>query len=105
MRGWKKWTFFFTVIGMNSITIYMAQRIIGFRVAHDFPFGGLALPGCVGRCGLAGRIHRRLLAVPLLPVSPQGVPQGIKTTKTVVAVSVAFVCAANFNIRRFGDSR
>ena len=35
-------TFFFTVIGMNSITIYMAQRVIGFRVARDFLFGGLA---------------------------------------------------------------
>ena len=38
----RRWTFFFTVIGMNSITIYMAQRVIGFRVARDFLFGGLA---------------------------------------------------------------
>ena len=42
VRGWKQWTPFFTVIGMNSITIYMAQRVIGFRVAHNFLFGGLA---------------------------------------------------------------
>ena len=42
VRGWKKGTFFFTVIGLNSITIYMAQRVIGFRVARDFLFGGLA---------------------------------------------------------------
>ena len=27
---------------MNSITIFMAQRIIGFHVARDFLFGGLA---------------------------------------------------------------
>ena len=40
--GWRRWTFFFTVIGMNSITIYMAQRVIGFRVARDFLFGGLS---------------------------------------------------------------
>ena len=40
--GWRKWAFFFTVIGMNSITIYMAQRVIGFRVARDFLFGGIA---------------------------------------------------------------
>lgn len=39
---WRRWTFFFTVIGMNSITIYMAQRVIGFRVARDFLFGGLS---------------------------------------------------------------
>ena len=42
VRGWRKWSFFFTVIGMNSITIYMAQRIIGFGVARDFLFGGIA---------------------------------------------------------------
>ena len=40
--GFRRWTFFFTVIGMNSITIYMAQRVIGFHVARDFLFGGLA---------------------------------------------------------------
>ena len=27
---WRKWTLFFTVIGMNSITIYLAQRFIRF---------------------------------------------------------------------------
>ena len=42
VRGWRRWAFFFTVIGMNSITIYMAQRVIGFRVARNFLFGGLA---------------------------------------------------------------
>ena len=42
VMNFRKWTFFFTVIGMNSITIYMAQRVIGFRVARDFLFGGLA---------------------------------------------------------------
>ena len=42
VRGWRKWTFFFTVIGMNSITIYMAQRIIGFHGASKFLFSGVA---------------------------------------------------------------
>jgi len=42
VRGWRRWSFFFAVIGMNSITIYMAQRVIGFHVARDFLFGGLA---------------------------------------------------------------
>ena len=40
--GFRRWAFFFTVIGMNSITIYMAQRVIGFWHARDFLFGGLA---------------------------------------------------------------
>ena len=42
VRKWQKWTTFFTVIGMNSITIYMAQRIINFRNANRFFFEGIA---------------------------------------------------------------
>jgi predicted acyltransferase len=37
----KKWTTFFVVIGMNSITIYMADKIIDFHYAARFFFGGL----------------------------------------------------------------
>ena len=40
--GYKQWTFVFRVIGLNSITIYMAQRIIPLRYASDFFVGGLA---------------------------------------------------------------
>ncbi len=36
----KKWTFFFVVIGMNPITIYLAERIINFKSATRFFFGG-----------------------------------------------------------------
>ncbi len=39
--GYRKWSFFFTVIGMNSITIYMAQSIINFSYTADFLFGGM----------------------------------------------------------------
>ena len=42
VKGWKKWTFFFRVIGMNSITIYMAMRIISFSGINRFFLGGLA---------------------------------------------------------------
>jgi predicted acyltransferase len=40
---WKfnKWTGFFVVIGMNSITIYMAERILDFHYTAKFLFGGL----------------------------------------------------------------
>ncbi|MEZ4896386.1 MAG: DUF5009 domain-containing protein [Saprospiraceae bacterium] len=40
---WKfqKWTFFFRVIGMNSITIYLAGAIIAFEHTSKFLFGGL----------------------------------------------------------------
>jgi predicted acyltransferase len=40
--GWKKWTFFFRVIGMNSITIYLAVRMINFKHTSDFLFHGIA---------------------------------------------------------------
>ncbi|MBE6413451.1 MAG: DUF5009 domain-containing protein [Verrucomicrobiaceae bacterium] len=36
----RKWTFFFTVIGVNSITVYLAQRIIPFAKVRDFLFAG-----------------------------------------------------------------
>jgi predicted acyltransferase len=38
---YRRWTFFFTVIGVNSITIYMAQSIINFSFTSKFLFGGL----------------------------------------------------------------
>lgn len=42
VRKWVRWSFFFRVIGLNAITIYMAQRILGFKQANNFFFGGLA---------------------------------------------------------------
>jgi predicted acyltransferase len=40
--GFKRWAFFFIVIGMNSITIYIVQhRIIDFTIMRDFLFSGL----------------------------------------------------------------
>ena len=48
---WKlqKWTFFFRVIGLNSITIYLGTRMIDFDATSKFWFGGLArLSGAAG---------------------------------------------------------
>ena len=42
VKKWQKWTTFFTVIGMNSITIYMAQRIFSFSSVNKFFLSGLA---------------------------------------------------------------
>lgn len=42
VKGFVKWTFFFRVIGMNSIVIYMAQPIVNFYGIADFFLGGLA---------------------------------------------------------------
>lgn len=40
VRGYRKWSFFFTIIGLNSITIYMAKRMIDFSYTSKFIFGG-----------------------------------------------------------------
>jgi predicted acyltransferase len=37
----KKWTFFFVVIGMNSITIYLAGKVIDIFHSAKFIFGGM----------------------------------------------------------------
>jgi predicted acyltransferase len=37
---YRKWAFFFVVIGVNPITIYLVQRIVNFRSATRFFFGG-----------------------------------------------------------------
>ena len=42
VRGWNRWSLPLQVIGMNSITIYLAQKIISFRHCNKFFFGGLA---------------------------------------------------------------
>ena len=38
----RRWTFFFTVIGMNSITIYLGKEIVNFGDISKFFFGGLS---------------------------------------------------------------
>ena len=40
---YRKWTFFFMVIGVNSITIYMAQEFIDFAFTSNVLFGGLKM--------------------------------------------------------------
>ena len=42
VKGWQKWAFPFRVIGMNSITIYLLQRIVPVSSINTFFFGGLA---------------------------------------------------------------
>lgn len=51
VKGWWTRTLFFQVIGVNSIIIYMANRIVNFGSIATFFFGGLAelLPSAWGR--------------------------------------------------------
>ncbi|MHC4122799.1 MAG: acyltransferase family protein [Planctomycetota bacterium] len=46
VKGYKKWTYFFVVIGMNPITIYFAQRFVDFeRIAKFFVSGAARYAG------------------------------------------------------------
>jgi predicted acyltransferase len=38
---YKKWAFFFVVIGLNPVTIYLTGRIVNFESATKFFFGGI----------------------------------------------------------------
>ena len=40
--GWRRWAFFFRVIGMNAITIYLLMRFVQFRAISNFFFSGVA---------------------------------------------------------------
>ena len=42
VKGFRKWSFFFRVIGLNSITIYIAMRFVGFGQMSRFFFCGIA---------------------------------------------------------------
>ncbi len=42
VKGWQKWTLIFRVVGMNSITIYMMQRIMNLWTTSNFFFAGTA---------------------------------------------------------------
>lgn len=42
VREWRRWTYFFKVIGVNSITIYMVQRVVRVSYTSEFFFSGLA---------------------------------------------------------------
>ena len=42
VKGFRRWSFFFRVIGLNSITIYVAMRFVGFGQMSRFFFGGIA---------------------------------------------------------------
>ena len=40
IKGYKKWAFFFVVVGMNSITIYVANTLLNFRSVTNVFVGG-----------------------------------------------------------------
>ena len=43
IRGWRRWGFFFRVIGMNAITIYVLVRtVLPYEFEKEYFFGGVA---------------------------------------------------------------
>ena len=55
VKGWRRWTYPLRVIGLNSIAIYMLQRIVDFRGISRFFLGGVAskVPEAAGAVILA----------------------------------------------------
>lgn len=39
--GWRRWAYFWIVIGVNAITIYVAQNVIDFQLISRFFLGGV----------------------------------------------------------------
>ncbi len=73
--GLRRWSFFFRVIGLNSITIYLGTRMIDFDHTSQFLFGGLArLSGTAGVLVLEAGADRRRVAGPLFPLQKEGLP-------------------------------
>ena len=66
---WRRWSYFFKVIGVNSITIYMVQRIVRVSYTSEFFFGG--------RRGSLGGVRRRLLAAAVVPRPEKDIPQDL----------------------------
>jgi predicted acyltransferase len=64
----RKWTFFFRVIGLNSITIYVGSRMVNFDFTSKFWFDGLArMAGTAGPLVLrAGAVAIEWLALLVL---------------------------------------
>jgi predicted acyltransferase len=42
VKGFKRWTFFFVVIGLNAVTIWVGQRFIDFKFTTDALFLGVS---------------------------------------------------------------
>lgn len=42
VKGYRKWSYFFVVIGMNAITIWVGQRIVDFKFTSDAIFLGVS---------------------------------------------------------------
>jgi len=54
VRGYQRWSFFFTVIGMNAITIYLARRLFDFdALANVFVHGFIGYLGVWMPVGMA----------------------------------------------------
>jgi predicted acyltransferase len=55
VKGFKKWTLFFNIVGMNSLFIYMFTNTGGAEWFH-----AMARPFTMGAMGWAGEMYARL---------------------------------------------
>ena len=53
-RGWKRWPYFFVVIGLNPITIYLSQKFIDCdKIAEGLGGGVIKLTGSMAPIWMA----------------------------------------------------
>ena len=72
VKGYRRWAFFFVVIGMNAITIYVLQQVVDFG-AISFALSGRGGSSChaVGAAAVAAGRVRGPVAVPVVPLPSQ----------------------------------
>jgi predicted acyltransferase len=63
VRGWRKWSFFFRIIGMNSIFIYLLYDLTDVFHTTDYLFGWT---DCFGDIGLIIKISGSIILVWML---------------------------------------
>ena len=77
--GYKKWAFFFKVVGMNSILIYLSGHFINWEYANNgfFQWLGQLTPLLVCSGGDVNLLCGRKMGVSLLSLSSESISKGL----------------------------
>ena len=91
VRGYKKWAFYFRVIGMNSILIYMSWRFIDWEYTTNgfFKWLGQWVGRSVEYCCDGNLLCNDKMAFPVFHVSKENFSPGIISKTSLSTVSFA----------------
>ena len=88
VRGWKKWGFFFKIIGVNPLTVYLLSwTVLKWEYEKEFFFGELlrCYPGPVMNCIAEwGTIECRDLCFPFDESTPEGKKDRARNCKKLI---------------------